>query len=103
MEEVKQQDAEALVQANAIIAKHVAAKLEEMHALSRFFAGLITAGITSLLATHFDFSGLGTHSAIWSGMIGFFVGLIVGERIALVALGALIGYFLAKTQCGGAP
>lgn len=100
MEEVKQQDAEALVQANAIIAKHVTAKLDEMHALSRFIAGLISAGVASFLATHFDFSGLGTHSAIWSGIIGFFIGLIVGERIALVALGAVVGYLLAKMQCG---
>lgn len=95
-EELMPQDAEAVVKAESIIEQRVKAKEREIIDASHLIAAIVLAIVAAVLAFITDFAKLGQYSVLWSGLIGFAVGAVVGERIAFTFLGGLIGYALGK-------
>lgn len=96
IEELKNEDADAIVKAEGIIEQRVRAKEAEISDSSRFIAAIVCTSIAAYISHHSSFSGLGHYSSAWSGFIGFVVGAIVGERIAFTMLGALACYIIMK-------
>lgn len=99
MEDLQQEEASAVIKAEAIIDRYVKAKEREISDASRTIAAIVSAAISGFLAYHVGFTGLGAYTPLWSALIGFVVGAMAGERVAFVTLGVVASYFLTKGQC----
>lgn len=79
------------------IEEKVRMKELEFESKSRMVAALLCAAMAAILAYTNDFGLFGEHSTIWSGVLGFVVGSMLGERLTFTLFGVLIGrYFYSK-------
>lgn len=82
-----------------IIAQYIKRREEEIKGNELFLSGAVFALIAVALSYYNQLVFLGNYTAMWMGLAGFVIGILLGQRLVFTLLGSVITYVVMKGQC----